>query len=170
MFIVEESKIPKRKDIIDVPLDDAIKVYNTCLGLKTVCERENGIGISAVQCGIPWKLFLVKGDGTCPLIKKGEFGYFVNCEYEAITDKLDVSLEGCLSLRSSDGRLRSFQVERCYEIRLFGLQFILKDLLFEEIDVNISVRQQSVIFSHEADHSSGPEGLISVKGKEMFVW
>jgi hypothetical protein len=68
-----------------------------------VCEAENNF---------PWKLFIVKGDGTFPLIPRGEYGYFVNCEYKPVMDERIVSLEGRLSLRLPDGRLRSFQVRR----------------------------------------------------------
>lgn len=116
MILIEESQIPDIDEISDVPLDDLIKVYKTCQELQVICERENGIGISAVQVGIPWKLFLVKGDGSCPLIPAGEYGYFLNCSYEKDTDdKQVVSIEGCLSIRSSEGQLRLFEVKRLRE-------------------------------------------------------
>jgi peptide deformylase len=170
--IVDVDKIPAKDLIVDVPLDDPIKVYNICLELKELCEKENGIGISAVQVGIPWNLFLVRGDGTCPLVPKGEFGYFVNCKYEETTNKQQVvSLEGCLSLRSPDGRLRSFQVERQFEIRILGYQlFVLDSILFKELDAIVNVLQEGIVFQHEIDHQLGTDGLISHKGKEIFVW
>lgn len=172
MLIVEADKIPTREEIKDVPMDNPMEVYKVCQELEEVCKKEHGIGISAVQVGVPWKLFLVLGDGTCPLIPKGQFGYFVNCEYDPITEeKQVVSLEGCLSLRSEDGRLRSFQVERYEKIRLFGFQLRFdKTLIFEEVDSPVDVSEQGIIFQHEADHQLGPDGLISVKGKEVFVW
>jgi peptide deformylase len=170
MVIVEAQKIPTKDTITDVPMDDPIKVYNVCQELRELCEKQRGIGISAVQVGIPWKLFLVKGDGTCPLIPEGQFGYFVNCEYEAITEEHVVSLEGCLSLRSPDGRLRSFQVKRFRDIRLFG--FILFDektsIHFKEVDTTVGFMEEGIVFQHEIDHHRGV--LISDIGKELFVW
>lgn len=171
MEIVPVDKIPARGDITDVPLDDPIKVYDTCLGLKELCEKESGIGISAVQVGIPWRLFLVRGDGSCPLMPKGEFGYFVNCDYKPTTEQQVVSLEGCLSLRSPDGRLRSFQVDRHFEITLFGYQLLVTEsILFKELDAVLTVMQEGIVFQHEIDHQLSTDGLISTKGREMFVW
>ena len=168
--IVEVDKIPTKESIVAVPIDNTMQVYKICIALKELCEKESGIGISAVQVGIPWKLFLVKGDGTCPLIPKGEFGYFINCEYDKTTDtKQVVSLEGCLSLRSPDGRLRSFQVERQYKIRLYGLQLMVEDsIYFKNIDVEVDVMQEGIVFQHEVDHHRGI--LVSDIGKEVFVW
>jgi peptide deformylase len=169
MIIVEAHDIPAKDLITDVPMDDPIKVYKVCQELKELCEQNKGIGISAVQAGVPWKLFLIKGDGTCPLVPDRQYGYFINCEYEAISEEQIISLEGCLSLRSSDGRLRSFQVKRYRDIRLFG--FILADddsLRFKEVDCPISYLQEGIVFQHEIDHQRSI--LISDNGKEIFVW
>lgn len=169
MIIVEATKIPGKEEIQPVPLDDPMRVYKVCQELKELCDKEHGIGISAVQVGVPWKLFLVKGDGTCPLVPKGEYGYFVNCEYEATTEEQVVSLEGCLSLRSPDGRLRSFQVKRHKIIHLIGFQLLSdKALVFEPVDSSVDVSQEGIVFQHEIDHHRGI--LISDIGKELFVW
>lgn len=170
MVIVDIDQIPT--EISDVPMDDPIRVYKVCQELESLCLQNNGIGISAVQAGIPWRLFLVKGDGTCPMIPKGKFGYFVNCDYKNTTEERVVSLEGCLSIRSTDGQLRSFQVERYLMVNLFGYRLLLNtnDMKFEEINYSLSVLQQGVVFQHEADHSYGQERLISKIGKEIFIW
>lgn len=169
MQIVEESKIPTKEQIVDVPTDDLVKVYNVCQELEELCTKSHGIGINAVQAGVPWKLFLVKGDGSCPLIPKGKFGYFVNCDYEAITEKRVVSLEGCLSLRSPDGRLRSFQVERYENIRLFGFILLIDgSLRLEPVDTPVGFLEEGIVFQHEIDHHRGV--LISDIGREVFVW
>ena len=170
VVIVEATKIPPLTEIKDVPLDDPIKVYKVCQQLQALCEKEHGIGVSAVQVGIPWKLFLVKGDGSCPLVPAGEYGYFVNCEYEPITeDERVVSLEGCLSLRSPSGQLRSFKVERYNKIRLHGLRLIVQDLiLFDSVDAELGVDQEGIVFQHEIDHHFGV--LISDIGQELFIW
>lgn len=167
--IVEESKIPTISEIKDVPTDDLLTIFKVCQGLERLCERENGIGISAVQAGIPLKLFLVKGSGRNPLIPAGKYGYFANCSYEPVSEEKVVSLEGCLSLRSPDGRLRSFQVERYSQIRLRGLLLnYTNDLKFEDIDCVVDLRGDGIVFQHEADHHSGV--LISQIGRELDVW
>lgn len=173
MIIVEESKIPSVETITDVPLDNLVEVYKVCQQLQELCEKENGLGISAVQAGVPWKLFLIRGDGTCPLVPNGKFGYFMNCSYEAATDSQQViSLEGCLSLRSPEGRLRSFQVMRHSNIFVCGKQLII-DIDFQIIDVNnalLTLNQQGIVFQHEVDHNFSREKMIDKIGKEIFVW
>ncbi len=168
--IVEPSNIPALNLITDVPMEDPIKVLKVCQKLQELCEKEHGIGISAVQVGIPWKLFLVRGDGTCPLVPDKEFGYFINCSYEAVTNTEQVvSLEGCLSLRSEDGRLRSFQVNRYKDIVIKGFQLLTSDsILFKEFSIPISFMQEGIVFQHEIDHHLGI--LVSDIGKELFVW
>jgi peptide deformylase len=169
MLIVDADQIPEVNQVTDAPMDEPIKILQVCQKLEILCEKENGIGISAVQVGIPWKLFLVKGDGTCPLIPKNKYGYFVNCTYQATDEERVVSLEGCLSIRSLDGRLRFFQIERYRNIIMQGYMIhIDKKIDYKIIDVQIGTNEQGVIFQHEIDHQKGV--LISDIGKEVFVW
>lgn len=169
MQIVDIEKIPSLNQIVDVPQDNLIEVFKKCQELQILCEKENGIGISAVQAGIPWKLFLIKGDGNCPLVNKNKYSYFINCKYEPLDDERLMSLEGCLSIRSPDGRLRSFQVERHKNIKLYGYKLDLDNgLKLKEVNDIIGVEQQGVVFQHEIDHHHGV--LISDIGKEVFVW
>jgi peptide deformylase len=165
--IVNIDQIPKVDQITDVPLEETSKVYDVCLQMEALCDITNGIGLSAVQVGIPWKLFVVKSDGKNPLIPKGRYGYFANCDYEEVTDtERIVSVEGCLSIRSEDGQLRFFQVERSQKIRIYGYKFNTND--FEKFDCELDPYEQGVVFQHEIDHQKGT--LISDIGKEIFIW
>jgi peptide deformylase len=167
MIIVESNKIPD--EILDCPLDRPIEIFKICQELQLLSEKENGIGISAVQAGIPWKLFLVKGDGSCPIVPKGQYGYFVNCKYEPVDEIKVVSLEGCLSLKTSDNRIRTFQVERHQKIRLSGFKIrIDKNIHFDPINEFLDITEQGAVFQHETDHHFGI--LISDIGKEIFLW
>jgi peptide deformylase len=169
MHLVDLDQMPKLEEIQDVPLDDPMKVFKVCQEMEVVCDRENGIGLSAVQVGIPWKLFIVKSDGSCPFIKKGKYGYFANTNYKATDTERVVSLEGCLSIRSQDGQLRLFQVERHIKVQITGHRlYAEKDLFFENIEIEVSAAEEGIVFQHEADHHSAV--LISDIGKEVFVW
>lgn len=169
MIILEDSQMPSVDQIVDTPMEDPIKILKVCQELQVLCEKEGGTGISAIQAGIPWKLFLVKGDGSCPLVAKNEYGYFVNCEYQPVTEERVVSLERCLSIRSSYGQLRSFHVERYKFIKIIGHKLnLLKGLKIEELDVHLNVAQQCILFQHEIDYNRGR--LISDIGKEVFIW
>lgn len=167
MRLVEVSEMPKADEITEVPLDNALEIHKICLKMVDLCEHEKGIGLSAVQVGIPWKLFIVKSsDNSCALLPKNGYGYFVNCDYREHTDEKVMSLEGCLSIRSDDGQLRFFQVERHKIITLYG--FLLDGLTFCKIENVVIDLPVSIVFQHEADHGRGV--LISSIGREMFLF
>lgn len=168
MQIVELGSIPKLEDIKDVPLDEPVEVYKVCRQMEDICEKAEGIGLSAVQVGIPWRLFIVKSDGCNPFVPKGKYGYFVNCDYEPLTEQQVDSLEGCLSVRSNDDQLRLFWVKRYTKIRLYGKKLIEDMLKYESIDSEVGFQQQAVVFQHEADHHKGL--TILDHGKEIFVF
>lgn len=173
MKIVPLDQIPKVDELEDVPLDEPIKLYKTCKEMEMVCELQQGIGLSAVQVGIPWRLFIIKFDETSTIGKPGEYGYFINCEYNGITtedtteDRI-VSLEGCLSIRSPDGQLRLFRVERFKQTKITGLRLMEPDLRLEKFDFDIESGNQGVVFQHEIDHHLGI--LISEIGTEIDIW
>jgi len=169
MKLVPVDEIPKSVDIKDVALDDLAEIYKICNKMENVCEAENGIGLSAVQVGIPLKLFVVKADDGSKFDNKGEYGYFLNCEYEPQQESGQIiSIEGCLSLRSDSGELRHFQVMRYTDILISGYK-LNKDMKLEEVmDFQIGVSEQAVVFQHEIEHHSGI--LISDKGQEIFLW
>ena len=170
MLIVETNQITNLK-IQEVQTDDLIKIFKICQDLQCLCEKENGTGISAVQVGLPLHIFLVKGDGSCSFIPKNQYGYFINCNYEFIGEENVMSLEGCLSIRSPDGRLRFFQVKRHKNILIKGFKLLFENLLkLEVLEESVSNSQQGVVFQHEIDHQLGVSGLISTKGKEVFIW
>jgi len=170
MKIVEVDLIPEAKNVNDVPLDDPMKVYKVCLEMQKICEENEGIGISSVQVGIPWKLFIIKADDN-----SGNYDYFANCVYEPTYDsKRIVSLEGCLSLRSEDGRLRQFQVERFDHINILGFKFTLDDFNFIPFKASIDASRQGVVFQHEIDHQLGvlisDDEVNETETKEIFIW
>jgi peptide deformylase len=144
--------------------------------MEVCCDADQGIGLSAVQVGIPWRLFIIKGDGTS-LVPKGQYDYFVNCEYEPVTEEEQiVSVEGCLSVRSQEGQLRFFHVERHKSIRLYGYKLAYnidesgksRRLDFEKFDEELGSAEKGIVVQHELDHQRGI--LISDCGREIFIW
>jgi peptide deformylase len=155
--IVAVADIPKATD---VPLDNLMTIFRLCNKMEKICDENNGIGLSANQVGIPWKLFILKRNRT--------FEYYVNCDYIGEGEKMR-SVEGCLSLRNESGEFRRFEVERFSKIKLNGKQLIisgmpslvLHDVSREEKDLF------AVVFQHEIDH--GSDKLISDIGKEVEI-
>lgn len=126
--------------------------------MEQICTAQNGIGLSAVQVGIPWKLFIVqRGAG---------YEYYIDCEYNGTGCK-GKSIEGCLSLRDAQGHLRRFEVERHETVTVTGKRLKISDspsLVLE--DVNQTEKGlYAVVFAHEIDHQN--DILISDIGTEV---
>lgn len=171
MKLVSADKIPKLEDIKDTPTDNLLEVYKVCKEMEILCDMERGIGLSAVQVGVPWKLFLVRLDHGSKFKPTGRYGYFVNCHYEIMAEDKIASLEGCLSLRSPEGLTRMFQVERYTRTRVYGFQLIDKmklEVVGISAEMTLPQDNESIVFQHEIDHHLGK--LISDHGKELFMW
>jgi peptide deformylase len=146
----------------EVDLTQPMFAYQLCLRMIEVCKQHNGIGLSAVQVGIPLKLFVIRNDDK-------SFSYYANCRYEPVGDGNKVeSFEGCLSLRNKSGELRFFRLARFDNIRLVGKQLVEEEKpVFHDVDKIIS-GQSSVVFQHEIDHQNNV--LISDVGTETAFW
>ncbi|RDJ35273.1 MAG: hypothetical protein DWQ19_10690 [Crenarchaeota archaeon] len=164
MNIVSVADIPKGED---VPMDNLFKVYNVCMQLQALCEQENGIGIAAVQAGIPWRLFLVK-------LKKfpdkedseSHYEYYLNCDFQPKSPDKVLHIEGCLSLKTPKGKLRLFEVERYKSIEVNGYRLVIKE---DELDVEHLVNYNvtgfyAAVFQHEIQHAD--QITIDQIGKE----
>jgi len=160
LAIVSVDDIPKT--IVDCPTTDLLLLYKLCAHMEQLCAKEKGIGLSAVQVGIPWKLFVVRHpDG---------FRYFINCEYTPLSEEKEKSLEGCLSLKKPDGSLRFFEVERFKKIKLQGKELKYNQKL-ELVDFEEIIDPQDyyrIVYQHEIEHHRLI--LISEIGKEIEIW
>jgi peptide deformylase len=174
--IVPVNEIPAK--VQDVPTDKPMELYKLLSQMQKVCES-GGAGLSAVQVGIPLKLFLVNNYKWTPEAQKigrpeNNFEYYLNCEYEPILDAKAIggnkheSIEGCLSLKNPDGSSRQFLVNRYVGVRIKGKQLVTDpDLAILDIDKEVD-GYIAIVFQHEIDHQSGI--LISEIGQEMEMW
>ena len=162
MKLVEIKDIPKS---IEAPLDDLMGLFSICQKMEKTCIENNGIGLSAVQVGIPWKLFVYWNNYP---EKPQKFTYVINSDYEPVGESESNSLESCLSIRNQDDTLKYFKLKRFDNIKTYGkilkcdgdkphledFEFILKDIF-------------CVVFQHEIDHQKGI--LISDIGEEVIL-
>jgi peptide deformylase len=139
--IVSPDLIPKGEDC---PLNDLAFLYRLAFEMEQICERENGIGLSAVQVGVPYKFFIIKFD-------KG-YRYFIDCEYDAIDDTRELSMEGCLSLKNDIGKLRYFEVERLTNVRITGKELLTHQKLAIGSFADCPKNFYKIVFQHEIDH------------------
>lgn len=155
--LVPVSSIPRGKDC---PLDDLPELYKLALSMQIICEKEKGIGLSAVQVGVPLNFFVVNFHNN--------YRFFINCTYTPKTEEKEKYIEGCLSLKTLEGKLRYFEVERFKDIVVKGKELIAETTL-EIKDIEISLSDfYKIVFQHEIDHAF--EILISQIGKEVFLW
>lgn len=157
LHIVSPDAIPKGADC---PLDDLPELYKLGLSMQIVCEREKGIGLSAVQVGVPYNFFVINQDDN--------YRFFLNCTYTPITQDREKYVEGCLSLRDTAGKLRYFEVERFKQIHVKGKELVAEPQL-QIKDFELSPTDYyKIVYQHEIDHAH----LITIDqiGKEVFLW
>ena len=156
--IVPISQIPNSKD---TPVSDLMDIYKIFLDMEMLCKKESGLGLSAVQVGIPYNMFIVMMDGVA--------NYYVNCIYEPVSFEQMDSIEGCLSIFDSFGKLIRYKLTRYSTIRVKGSRLGEKNgkPILLEVD-KVCCGLESIIFQHEIDHSFGK--LISHIGTPIEVW
>lgn len=160
MEIVPVDRIPVAQS---TPTDNLMDLYKVCQKMEVVCEANKGIGLSAVQVGIPWKLFIYKKPD-------GKYAYMVNCEYKSPDGEKADSIEGCLSLRRVDGTLRHFRVKRFRSVQMTGHQLVVGDKLqLEPVEITEADNIYAVVLQHEIDHFLGRERMIDQIGEELEV-
>lgn len=151
----------------DVPTSNVIDIFKIITKLEHLLIQKNGIGISAVQVGIPWKLFVIHRQNS---IGKSPMEYYFNCEYEGLGEK-QKSIEGCLSLTDSDGNVRRFEVERFSSVKVTGQRLRVTDAADIVVD-QISIVENglyAIVFQHEIDHQFQRDRMIDIIGKEIDI-
>lgn len=156
LHLVSSSSIP-RGELCD--LNDLSFICKLSITMEQICEREKGIGLAAVQLGVPLNFFTIKFPDA--------YRHFTNCNYIPLGDSKEKSLEGCLSIKDKNGGLRHFEVDRFTSIRIEGKEL----LTFPElkiIEVNLEPTDfYRIVFQHEIDHAR--QILISDTGREVFL-
>jgi len=122
--------------------------------MSYLCLSSKGVGLNAVQCGIPLCFFVA-------FDQENRFNAYLDAKYEGLGQK-HKSIEGCLSLKDENNDIKRYILERYGEIRVFGKK------LYEESLVDFDEKFNgfySVVLQHEIDHNYGI--LISELGEEI---
>jgi len=167
MEIISSDKIPIQFE--EIP-NDLMELYKVCKKMQTLCNVQKGIGLSAFQVGIPWRLFVINTQYT-PYEKEG-YRFCIDCEYEGIEDK-DNSIESCLSLRYPDDSFKQYLVQRYKKVKVTGKELIddgtklvLKDFV-EELNI-LDDKIYCAVYQHEIDHHNSI--LISDIGELTHIF
>ena len=141
----------------EAPTGDLMLLFRLANKMEKICIDEKGIGLSAVQVGVPWNFFVVQRRG-------GVFDHYVNCAYEGLGRTIK-SVEGCLSLKNADGKCRMFEVERYEKIGVRGKQLVLSGVGLSLSDIEFTMTGvQAVVMQHEIDHAAG---ILISRGREI---
>lgn len=128
--------------------------------MANLCVLKNGVGLSALQVGIPIPFFVASTD-------QKDFTYYYEASYEGL-DIQTSSIEGCLSILDKIGKPRRFLLSRYKKIICKGKKFVPTSdnpqfqLIEEEHDGLVSI-----VLQHEIDHHNFK--LISDLGKEVQI-
>lgn len=142
------------------PSDNLIQVYATAKRMQLLCAKLQGLGLSAAQVGIPWRMFVFR---LFPDYG-GDFGCYFDCEYRPANDFSSTSVEGCLSLPGE-----RYSLKRYDEVIVRG-----KELLDgPDGPVSRSFTRSyegvmSVLMQHEIDHDLGRDRMIDKIGRRVF--
>lgn len=160
--IVPVDLIPKKQEIKSGLDQKLIHIAKLSLLMQNICLQEDGVGLSAVQVGMPFKIFIAKDYN-----RSNEFFTFVDCEYIGLNKKIP-SIEGCLSLKNKNNKTKRYKLERYQKIIAKGYFFN-----FESNFSLVPFEKEyegffSSILQHEIDHHNGI--LISDIGKELEIY
>lgn len=159
MKIVDFSEIPIA---LENPKYSLLELYATGQKMERLCVDSKGVGLAAVQVGIPWKFFVYYSE------KLKKFCYMLDCKYTPLNENKYVSIEGCLSIKGKNGESRHFKVIRNEYIRVEGKIIIAKDKIeIEDYSEVILKGLECSIFQHEIDHHNNI--LISDIGEEILI-
>jgi peptide deformylase len=158
--IVGVDSIPMPYQFVDLEKLSLDELADIAVVMMDVCKNKKGVGLSAVQCGLPIDLFIARDN-------KENFRIFCKGSYDGQGNMMD-SMESCLSLYDKYGLLRRFVVKRFGKIKLDAYELDLSQVPYR---LN-KIRQDfaglfAVVLQHEIDHSRGI--LISDMGREVEV-
>jgi peptide deformylase len=117
--------------------------------MQNVCLNMQGVGLSAIQIGIPLRFFVVlqpKG--------KSDFLTLADAFYTPFDDQTFDSIEGCLSILE-ENHLVFYKIPRAKKIDVVGkLMKMDKDIVYFDT-VSLQVENfYSSLFAHEIDHQN----------------
>lgn len=152
----DESFLRKRAKEFDVSLlrdkKKAKEMKNLIRDMREFMKKANGIGLSANQIGLPYRLFVAQVPDSQG---KQKFYAIFNPEIKKESNEKVTAEEGCLSVPETYGT-----VERYYKLILTGFDAQGKKMKIKAWGLLARV------FQHEVDHLDGK--LFIDRAKELY--
>lgn len=162
LSIVPLDSIPEPPYL--TPHSDLSRLYATAKKMEHLCRRLNGLGLSAAQVGLPWRLFVALHEYPR---EQDKFGIFLDCQYDAAGSVALPSVEGCLSLPG-----KQYKVDRHETVVVKGKRIVetQEGYACEDFEAPFS-GVAAVLMQHEIDHDKGRERMIDAIGVPVSpVW
>ena len=148
-----EEKFLRRKTVLfDFSKFTKKDIRELIRGMRETMKKANGVGLSANQIGLPYRMFVAQ---VPDLQGKKKFYAIFNPEILKTAGNTEISEEGCLSVPKTYG-----PIERSYLVILSGYDRNGKKLKIKAWGMLARV------FQHEVDHLDG--ALFIDKEKELY--
>lgn len=160
LVIVPLDEIPAPP--YETPSSDAPALYAVAKRMEHLCRNLGGLGLSAAQVGIPWRLFVALNDYP---LNDHDFGIFFDCTYDPRGSESFPSIEGCLSLPG-----KRYKVSRYEKVAVRGKRLVESSdgVSCEDFSATFS-GIPAVIMQHEIDHDQGRERMIDSIGVPVSI-
>jgi len=135
-MIVTDEKILRQKSTDIESLEEAKEVADKLLKEFTSLKKDSAVGLSAIQIGIPKRMFITKlDDGNIKIWKNPKLVWF--------SEEVVHPVEGCLSFPG-------------ISIRTSRSEYITVDNEDEDgVHEYVLEGMESIVFQHELDHLNG---------------
>lgn len=137
----EEKFLRQKTTPFDFQKHKKTEVKELIVKMRQAMKKANGIGLSANQIGLPWRVFVAQVPDSQGKMK---FYAIFNPRIEKLSDGVELMEEGCLSIPEKYGL-----VERSSKIIIVGQ---------DQNGKNIKIKAWGLlarIFQHEIDHLEG---------------
>jgi len=135
------SEFLKQKSIEIGKMDAGI--VQLAKDLTDTMNKHRALGLSAVQIGVPMRMFAVSRDIGCP------FSIFMNPVILMTSEETFMSEEGCLSIGNG---IPKFKVRRAKKLVIQAVAVSKKNAFKVKLDI---IAKAAVVFQHEFDHLEG---------------
>jgi peptide deformylase len=155
---VGDKLLFSKSEPIEINSINGSEVQSIITDLKDTlyAHQDGGAGLSAVQIGIPKRVFIYRNNPYAEEYDTNDISVIINPKIKSISDEKSVEWEGCLSISSNGQRLYG-PVERSSAIQLSYY-----DENGEKQDIHMQDFMAHVV-QHEIDHLNGKLFLEYVK-------
>ena len=150
LAIVPVEEFPK--EVKQTPTEDLIEVYKVCLQIQDLCQTLKLGGMSAIQVGLPWALFVCR---------MPDWRYCLNYSFEPLSEETHTAVTRFINVERQESRY--FLVKRYKEVKYRLQELVVKNQpeLVERVgtdaDLGLLVQNECGLLAGKFPHVDGEE-------------